>query len=56
MNLLKALKSPAIHFLQLFSLSLISISQVYLSRENTFICHNLGDVTREKYEELSFCY
>ena len=42
-------------FLQCFSLSLISISQVYLSRETTFICHNLGDVIREKHEELSFC-
>lgn len=39
----------------LFFLSLISISQIYLSTQTSFMCYSLGNVTLEKYK-LLFCY
>lgn len=36
-----------------FFLSLINISQIHLSIEMIFICHNLGNAVLEKYKVLS---
>ena len=55
-NLLKALKSPAIFFSSIFFSFFNQYFPSLSEQRNHFYLSQFGDATREKYEELSFCY